>query len=370
MALKSLQQYSYTEYDILKMLLNSIKVRKYSFTKVSLPIYLNFAITYKCNSRCMTCGIWQKYNDDFKTSDKILSLDDIETFFSNKAFLKNIMEVNLTGGEPFLRNDLVEIIQIIVNNLPEARIAIANNGIIPSIVEEKLKKMLEITNKFHISVSIDGIEKTHDEIRGIAGAYEKTIKTLNIITKLKIKYPKLGLTIGMTLTSLNYDQILHVHTLAKKFRANFTCRSMHHSDFYFSNTQQMKNLKMTEDQIDRIEKQIRKLPYDINLFFLEGVPEYLRNPKKQSFSCYSGLTSCFIDPYGDVYPCQFMNITYGNIKDDNLFEMWNSKAVKEIRTNISKGNCPNCWNECETLKTVRLRIYPLLKWQALRYFSK
>src|SRR4030067_1951787 len=315
MIAKSLKQYNYNVYDIFMLCLNALKFRAYSLTKKSLPIYLNFAVTYDCNSRCMTCGIWQKNKNNSGSLEKMLSTEEIRVFFSNKKFIKNVLEVNITGGEPFLRNDIVDIIRIIADSTPKARISMVNNGLIPSILEDKLKAILEITDHVHVGISIDGIGEMHDKIRGINGAFERAIQTLDKITQLKMEYPKLGITIGMTITSLNYNQILQVHELAKQYNTNFTFRTMQYSDFYFSNTQQINDLRITKEEISIIEKQIKSLPYDINLFFLEGVTKYVYNPKRQYFSCYSGLSSCFIDPYGNVYPCQFMNMKFGNIRN-------------------------------------------------------
>ncbi len=194
----------------------------------------NFAITYRCNSRCSTCGIW-------KTGDPTageLTLREIRGFFeSEKDFLSEVKSVQLTGGEPFLRPDVVSIAESIWRNIPGAFIWIATNALLSDVVVSKTEEMLNIPGRggLGVTVSVDGIGKTHDSQRGVDGGYEKALLTLAWLSEIRSRNHDMSLSVGMTLTPLNQKEITAVRHVAEAHGADYTIRPANVSELYYRN---------------------------------------------------------------------------------------------------------------------------------------
>ncbi len=89
-----------------------------------------------------------------------------------------------------------------------------------------------------------------------------------------------------------------------------------------------------------------------NLRYMQGSLDYIRDPGGRRIPCRAASSSFFIDPYGYVYPCLFIEEALGNLRDEGLSKIWRSKAAGEARTRISKGECPGCWVECEAYREI------------------
>ncbi len=192
----------------------------------------NFAVTYRCNSKCQNCNIWQK------EPENELTLTEIIKFFTvNRDFLKNVKSVQLTGGEPFLRDDLPQIAETITKNIPGCMIWIPTNGLDPERVKEQVLTMLNEGVKLGVSVSLDGIASINDNIRGVPGSYKLARKTLSSLSSVKKAQPRFNLSVGLTLTPENLREAPIIQRIAYNNGADFSFRSVHGSDFYYNNTQ-------------------------------------------------------------------------------------------------------------------------------------
>ncbi len=315
----------------------------------------NFALTYRCSSRCKTCSIWK-----IKEQDE-LSLEEIERLFSsNLAFLSNVSYVQLTGGEPFQRSDLVEVVSIIHKYLPKCTFWIPTNALNPEAVLSETKEMLRVLGGgLGISVSVDGIGRTHDEMRGVKGSFDRAVETLQGLFTLRKTYPYLGLTMGMTLTPENYREIWDVYGLAESYNADFSFRPVNFSGIYYRNSGDF-DLKRSCEELDTL---IRRIGYRIakrkgiiktatTLRYMSGALEYIREPTRR-LPCSAGSRSFFLDPYGDVYPCIIMNLKMGNVKEESLDAIWNSERAWNARNIIGGGSCKGCWLECEKFREIK-----------------
>jgi radical SAM protein with 4Fe4S-binding SPASM domain len=323
----------------------------------SLTQIANFAVTYKCDSRCKTCNIWKTPNPEKGQ----LSLQEIQGFLElNYEYLQNIKSVQLTGGEAFLREDLGKIACLISEELPKCAIWIPTNGFRPEVITDAVADILDKdVTWLGVSVSVDGIGDTHDYMRGVDGSFDKCLETLTSLSHLRLEYPNLHLSIGMTVTPINYHQILDVYGLSKDFTFEFSLRPEHQSDFYYGN-QQENSLKPNLDELWII---FRILARDIRerqglrksltlIRYLKGTMEYIREPRNRTMKCTAGTHSIFLNPYGDVYPCIINNSKLGNIRTSSLREILSGPRAKAVRKEISILSCPLCWVECETYRDI------------------
>jgi MoaA/NifB/PqqE/SkfB family radical SAM enzyme len=317
----------------------------------------NLAITYRCQCRCRTCNIWKTE----ETEREELALEEYRALFESDI-LGEVRSIQITGGEPFMRRDLPELVSTIHASLPDCTFWIPTNGMDPRAVEEATKEMLEdLKGKgVGVSVSVDGMERTHDVQRGVGGSFKKAMETLRRLSALRDEHPGLGLTVGMTLTPENYREASEVYTLARRFGADFSMRPVNFSEIYYRNMDERRPL---DDVSGELLPLIRKIARDTvkrkgiihsapTLRYMQGIVDYIRDPTHRRLPCAAGEDSFFLDPYGDVYPCIFVNEKMGNIREEQLRDLWWTDAASSTREQISRGDCPGCWVECETYREI------------------
>ncbi|MBM3292580.1 radical SAM protein [Candidatus Bathyarchaeota archaeon] len=313
----------------------------------------NFAVTYKCNSRCQTCNIWQ-----IKKSEKELKIDEIKSFFKeNNRLLSRVKSIQLTGGEPFLRGDLIEIIILINKLLPKCSFWIPSNGYEHQIIYETVKNLFKILPKINlgITISLDGTSKTHDFLRGVEGSYYNALTTIEALKKFKNIY-KFKLSIGTTITPINFSEIPEIFSIAKKNKLDYSIRIAHESKIYYHN--KIVDMKINKNNFNSIIKDITNWQISQKGLFnsvptvayLKGLINHFQDIRE--IKCSAGIDSFFINPYGDIFPCIFFDRYLGNIKENTFQEIWYSKQSQQTRLEIDKMLCPNCWIECEAYRDI------------------
>jgi len=341
-------------------------MKKVSILKDSLYYYLNkklgvfpsirnvnFAVTYGCNSKCLTCDIWKNYLKDKSLRKKELSEKEIKGIFSQ---FKGLRSVGITGGEPFLRGDLVKVISVI----KAPSITISTNGLMPERIAESVKDMLKMDHikNLGVSVSIDAIGKLDDKLRGVSGSYEKSIKTIELLKKIADK--RLIIGISNTISRSNIDGVLDVYKLAERLNVIFSTRLAQSSALFYNNLSS--KVFVDERDIPRVERIFRYLlkKQPRNIFYRYYLTRFLKNPNRQPIPCFSGFNSLFIDPYGNLYPCIMLDQKIGNLKKKGLGQLLGSGAAKKITKSISDGKC-SCWTDCEALNSLYSSPMELVK---------
>ncbi|MBU0967489.1 MAG: radical SAM protein [Proteobacteria bacterium] len=163
---------------------------------------LIFFVTSRCNLRCSHCFLWQKLDDKHDELD----LDEIRKVAEN---LTDISSLSLTGGEPFLRNDLNEIARIFCKQRTVRSLGIATNGTLGDRVLPTVETLLEehVVPELSIQVSLDGLETTHDLIRSKSGAFRKAEATLFALLKLRQRFPTLSVHAALAVQNANLDEL-------------------------------------------------------------------------------------------------------------------------------------------------------------------
>lgn len=335
-------------------------------------LWLNFAVTYHCNSKCLMCSIWERYRQNPELAKNELSLKDIKDLLGS-TYLKNLKGISFTGGEPFLRKDFPDIAGLFIEKYPGAIIGVATNGLNTKLVVEKVKDIEKRFDPGHLSISLslDGLFEKHDEIRGVKGAFKLVNETIDALKS------GTGVNIGIdfTITPWNYKELLKVYRFTKEKDIIFLAGFAHHSEAYYGNTElkfefddnaleEIENA-MKDIVSDRIENEslLRKFS-DPYVLYLSRCVEFHKS-KDMHQRCYSGIHSLFLDPYGNVYPCIISGKKIGNIKD-GFDKIWTSQEAEEIRYGIKCGEC-SCWVACETV-TSMLRSPNFVKWNIMNKF--
>lgn len=321
------------------------------------PEALTFAVTYRCNSRCAMCNIWKIYQSNPNLIRKELSLSEIREFFSDRDFFKYLSFIQLTGGEPFLREDLVKIVQCIHECRTNCLIYVATNGFLPDRIASVTREIMRFHKNFSLGISLDGMNDTHDKIRGVNNSFEKACKTLSLLRK---DFPNLPLQVTMTVSAINFKDIPKVYEFAKKNNYRFRVALANRAVFYqnIENEYSFSKVHVEElkayfgaikKDIIREKGRVKSAP---ERFWLDGNIKFAMNPKKHILPCYSGFTQFFLDPYGIVYPCLVFSENIGNIREKNIRNLWFSERAKIIREQIKKNRCPNCWLAHEAMPSI------------------
>lgn len=319
--------------------------------KIRKPIDAVVAVTYACNSRCVMCDIW-----------KMEAKKPLEA----KEYLKlpsSLKYLNISGGEPFLRPDIVDVVKNMRKACPKAQLIFSSNGLVPELVVEKMKEIQKFYPKIGIGISMDGIGKMHDKIRGIDGAYNKAIKTIKDLQKIGIK----NIRLAFTVSTINVDHLAKTYNLAEKLGVEFTMAFAQSSDFYFGGKQNFENpdeeiLKQEFDHV--IKNEIKKIKPKrwLRAYFTEGLYNFATTDK-QPLPAYAGQDFFYLDPFGKIYPSVVHNHIMGDITKNSFDKIWHSKKADTIREKVKKEE-KQVWMICTARTAIRKHPIKVGKWIA------
>jgi len=314
--------------------------------KGKMPNDLVLAITYNCNSKCRMCNIWQRENLP------VLAL-------SEYAKLSGFKNINISGGEPFLRPDLVDLIKILVVNNSQAEIIISTNGFASELIKQKVLEILKFKPDIGLGVSLDGIGIIHDQIRGIPGGYERVMATIKMLRDLGIKNLRLAFTAG----DYNIGELNKVYDLANELDMQFTLAAVHNAENYFNTVDNQINekdkFKKEFERLIKAELKSWDLKKWLRAYFAYALLKFVETGQRL-LPNYSGQDNIFIDPLGDVYPADISGHLMGNLKEfDNLNKLYHSERAQEA---IKLEQKNQHWMICTARGAIKRHALAVIYW--------
>ena len=315
-----------------------------NFVRPRQPWKLTWALTYWCQYKCATCNIWKK------RPQNELSLEEIKHFLKrNRA----PAWLDLTGGEIFLRKDLDEILESITQEWSGIAILhYATNGYkTQQIVNTTARLAASSPARIVVTVSIDGHKELNDEIRGIAGGYERQIETFKRLRQL----PGVKTYFGITLSKKNASELE-----TAKHAISRDCGGLEPEAFHVNVMQTSGHYYDNEDTTDllpehdalrqhiaqvRSDRRVPRTPSEwLEGRYLMNFDEFLTHGHSP-VPCHSLHSSCFIDPWGKVFPCITWSQSIGALRDHELRlePIWQSEQAKISQKAANEGRCPGCW---------------------------
>lgn len=292
-------------------------------------------VTTKCNLRCKHCRTNEIVHE--------LSLDEIKIIVKKCKDFKP-RGVFISGGEPLTRSDIADVIKETKKLAP---VTILNTNSL-LLTEEKLKELIDVGLNY-IQVSLDGIEKYHDFIRG-KGTYKKTIEKLKLISKYS---DKIKLHISSVVSSINIDvmeelvhQIIDVEQI--KVQIFGFKRFVPSNELKESGALGKDGLKELYDKLEKLNKQYidkTKIVSDMpmkNIFQEKRVYEIMDKYNLNCVGCSAGINGISIRNDGTVTPCTLLYISCGNILKESLEDILNNDIMKKIKNREVGGKCGNC----------------------------
>jgi Fe-coproporphyrin III synthase len=281
-------------------------------------------VTYRCNAKCVMCDTWRypTTSDQEIKPEVLLKLPDMQF-------------TNITGGEPFVRNDLDEIVHIVRKKTK--RIVISTNGFFTDRILELAKKNKDIG----IRISIEGLPKSNDELRGIKDGFDKGLRTLLELKHLGLK----DIGFGITVSDRNAKDLLELYKLANAMQLEFATAVVHNSYYFHKFDNEIVEKDMVAAEFQNLINELLKSNRIKNwyrAYFNYGVINYIYGGKRL-LPCEVGSEVFYIDPFGEIRPCNAMDEPIGNLNRQNSFsDIWNSAAAIVMRQKVAACN-KQCW---------------------------
>jgi len=343
--------------------------KKIFFKRGSSPIYLVLFITDRCNARCKHCLLADGVHKPQKSAE--LTVDELKLLAQNMDPLLFLLP---TGGEPFIRSDLGEIIKVFFMNNKVRNVGIPTNGFFTDKIVNTVKNILETCPGIDlgVDVSLDGVKEIHDEIRGVSGLFDKAVETYKELRKLEKIYEGFNVNIETTVSAYNDTHLLENYDYFVNELKAHTVFTLLTRDKPRDAASKFFNIEHYETYAQKIEESIKKrvlTGYDafpfadvINakrIIRHKLIAKMVRENAYQ-IPCFAGVLGAAIFSNGDVYPCELRtDLKLGNLRASNFdFKaIWNSKQAEQARKIIRDEKC-FCTYEC--FLTLNLLFNPLL----------
>ena len=303
-------------------------------------------VTYRCNAKCYMCNTWQypsKKNEEYSPE----LVDKLPT---------GLDFINITGGEPFLRKDIGQIVEKALTKTK--RLVISSNGY---FTERIIPLFEKFGNQIGIRVSIEGLPAANDDLRGIKNGFDHGLRTLTTLHGMGIK----DIGFGMTVSDRNADDMIELYRLANAMGLEFATATTHNSFYFHTTDNQYENQEKVAKIFENIAVELLKTNKPKNWFrayFNMGLARKARG-QKRALPCEVGTDMFFVDPGGNILPCNGSDhpMIMGNLHEQGFDEIFHSAQAEKVRQMVK--NCDKqCWMIGSAAPAMKKRISIPLKW--------
>ncbi|WP_210772198.1 radical SAM protein [Pseudodesulfovibrio sp. zrk46] len=311
---------------------------------MNMPPEALLAVTYKCNAKCHMCNTWQYPT---KNSEEV-SPTDLEKLPGGFRF------ANVTGGEPFLRSDIEDIIEVVLTKTD--RLVVSTNGYYTD-------KILAAADRFFprmgVRISIEGLPTANDELRGLKDGFDHGLRSLLGLRQMGLE----DIGFGTTVSDRNAKDMVELYELAEAMGLEFATAAMHNTYYFHKFDNSFEDIEMISDQFKVVAKRLLKTNRPKNWFrayFNYGLANYVRG-NARLLPCEVGSDLFFMDPFGEIRPCNGMEESMGNIRNKSFEEIWNSPEARSVRDKVSKCD-KQCWMVGSAAPAMKKDLATPAKW--------
>lgn len=282
-------------------------------------------VTYRCNARCTMCN---RYKAPSKPEEEI-SPEIIRK-------LPTMYFTNITGGEPFIREDLKEIVRELYKK--SDRIVISTNGFYTDRIVDLCKEFPDVG----IRISIEGLEDTNNAIRGLEDGFNRGYTTLKTLREMGMS----DVGFGITVQDRNAPDLVPLYDISDQLGMEFATASLHNSFYFVESTNIIHDRLMVARNLENLVNRLLESNSPkkwFRAYFNHGLINYIFS-QKRLLKCDMSFDTFFLDPYGDVMPCNGTKEkeVMGNLKEQSWDELWNSPKAEEVRKKV-RCCSRNCW---------------------------
>jgi MoaA/NifB/PqqE/SkfB family radical SAM enzyme len=312
-------------------------------------------VTYRCDNRCRMCGTWK-----FPTRTE----EEFPAALLRK--LPRLSFCNITGGEPFLRDDIEEIVSIIEEKAD--RVVISTNG----WHTDRILALARRGRRVGFRVSLEGLPAVNDELRGRPDGFDHGLRTLLGLRAAGVK----DIGFGITLSDRNAGDLMELYRLARDLGFEFATAAVHNSYYFHAAGNEFRDPdRVAAALAELVEAQLRepKVKSWFRAYFNHGLIGYVRG-QKRLLPCGAGTDLFFLDPFGEIRPCNGMEEgvwldTFGNLGHGTFEEIWNSPKAAEIREKV-RTCAKNCWMIGTAGPAMKKNVRRPLAWVARRKIGR
>jgi MoaA/NifB/PqqE/SkfB family radical SAM enzyme len=325
---------------------------RFGFPKL-LPFSLVVSVSFRCNSRCKTCDVWRKPNDD-------MSIDEWRQVFAKLG--RGPIYLTFTGGEPFLRSDFAEMVIASYEFCRPSVITIPTNGLLPKRIAEMTESICRGAPKSQIglNLSLDGLGAEHDEIRMVPGNWEKAMATWSALKELQQRYPNLMLSIHTVISKFNIDRFPQIYEGLQELQPDSYITEVAEervelatigwditpaADRYAPLADFLSAKARLSDARGHSTSSGRGLARFTQAFRAQyyQLAKRILTENRQVIPCYAGWASAHIAPNGDVWTCCIRAAPVGNLRQTgyDLRPIWFEQVgrLRELRRSIAAYEC-------------------------------
>ena len=313
-------------------------------------------VTYRCNARCNMCSRYKRPS----RPDEEITVETIKK-------LPPMYFTNITGGEPFIREDLKDIVRELYKK--SDRIVISTNGFFTDRIIDLCREFPNIG----IRISIEGLEETNNKIRGLDDGFNKGYTTLKKLVEMGMK----DVGFGMTVQDANAKDLVDLYKLSDEMNMEFATATLHNSFYFVESKNIIKDREMVAKEFERLINELLKSNSPkkwFRAYFNHGLINYIYG-QKRLLPCDMAFDTFFIDPYGDVMPCNGTKEkeVMGNLNETDWDTLWSSEQAEQVR---KKVRC--CDRQCWMIgsvspamkKYITVPAMWVIKHKFLRYFKE
>jgi MoaA/NifB/PqqE/SkfB family radical SAM enzyme len=276
------------------------------------------------------CHIWQYPS----RREEEITLDDLDKLPPGFA------RINLGGGEPTLRKDILEMVDLLSKKT--GHLEISTNG----YFTDKLVSITKMHPDIRIRISLEGLPRKNDEIRGIRNGFDRAMRSMLKLKQAGIK----DIGFAITISHRNAEELVDLYHLCASMGVEFSQCVVHDAWQFRVPYNVIENKTEVIEQIKSFVRELllskrRDLSLKVKDWFRaylnRGFINFIRGDQRL-LPCGAGTDIVFIDPYGEVYPCNALQESMGNIKHKSFEEIWESPSAENVRKKASECQ-ENCW---------------------------
>lgn len=323
------------------------------------PTVLVYNVTFRCNMRCIVCCNWKRKHE------YELSPDELDQALDDDIF-NRIENVGISGGEPTIRNDLPQLVRVLHRRLPRLRkISIVTNGLNANRIVPILEEIIKFANEkgflLRIGISLDGVGELHNRVRNTPNAFQSVTETIKFLKQIKEKI-YFGIGFGTTINSININDVYNIKKFCEEQKLEVAFNILRFSDSILGNVDLKDKLSYDSNQRVFISKFFKELvressPLGENAYLYLHWAKMLTNYSKRIMPCPFMDQGLQLNPEGSLYYCENSKII-GNVMEGSPSSIYYNKSNLKYRQSLIKTVCPTCVSPCQTMVSVRKKLYP------------
>jgi sulfatase maturation enzyme AslB (radical SAM superfamily) len=327
------------------------------------PTVLIFHVTFVCDARCNMCSNWTRGN---RKED--MTLEQIEQVFSSPLW-KRIENASISGGEPTTRNDLVDIVRVMIDKLPKLRkLTLNTTGLTPHRGIPMLTKIVQMCHErgviFSTRVSVDGVGDMHNEVRRVKRGFDKAEQTIAAMKELQKTYP-FNFGISTTIFSMNLDDADNILAWARREKLDIVFNMVRFTEAMLGNADLAKDIKPVNAEEQRMREffmdRVRHDPLlDGQNYIYMHYADMIGNGYHRLAPCPFQTQGVMLNPDGGMFFCENSNVV-GNAVTEDPSEVYFKQASQEHRNYIRDEKCPTCLSPCQMNVAAIKQVVPYAK---------